>query len=128
MYFNINDDSSYFDGDSLFADSLGIIGNNDTAFSTNILSLLEEGSISCRFESVVMSQRTLKSCSLIMMLKLLLVVDIAYMIPTWRKASVFGETDHAWTVADNMIMTVIDVGSVLSTLRQYSCHHNSSDH
>lgn len=48
MYFNINDDSSYFDGDSLFADSLGIIGDNDTAFSTNILSLLEEGSISCR--------------------------------------------------------------------------------
>lgn len=48
MYFNINDDSSYFDGDSLFADSLGIIGNNEAAFSTNILSLLEEGSISCR--------------------------------------------------------------------------------
>ncbi|XP_039264628.2 uncharacterized protein LOC120340439 [Styela clava] len=48
MYFNINDDSSYFDGDSLFAESLGMLGDNDPAFSTNILSLLEEGSISCR--------------------------------------------------------------------------------
>ena len=39
MYSNINDDLSYFDGDSLFADLLRIIGNNDAAFSISILSL-----------------------------------------------------------------------------------------
>ena len=35
MYFNVIDDSSYFDGNSLFADSLEIVGDNDSAFSTN---------------------------------------------------------------------------------------------
>uniref|UniRef100_F6V8T1 Uncharacterized protein n=1 Tax=Ciona intestinalis TaxID=7719 RepID=F6V8T1_CIOIN len=46
-FFSMTDDSSFFDGDSLFSDSYGAI-DGDSGFSTNIFSLLEEGSISCR--------------------------------------------------------------------------------
>ncbi|XP_076812869.1 uncharacterized protein LOC143459540 [Clavelina lepadiformis] len=46
-FFSMTDDSSFFDGDSLFSDSYGVM-DADSGFSTNIFSLLEEGAISCR--------------------------------------------------------------------------------
>nr|CAB3262270.1 uncharacterized protein LOC100179174 [Phallusia mammillata] len=46
-FFSMNDDSSLFDGDSLFSDTYGVM-DADSGFSSNIFSLLEEGTISCR--------------------------------------------------------------------------------
>lgn len=47
-FVSMNDDSSLFDGDSLFSETYGLM-DTDSGFSSNIFSLLEEGSISCRF-------------------------------------------------------------------------------
>ena len=51
-FFSVNDDSSsFFDGDSLFSDSYGVLDGCtgvDSGFSTDILSMLEDGNISCR--------------------------------------------------------------------------------